>query len=105
MKKFQKKAEDFICEFCGHQVQGTGYTNHCPRCFYSKHMDINPGDRAANCGGLMPTVGIDFKNNEYILIQKCEKCGETKRIRRQDGDSFDTLVKIQKEINERITKL
>lgn len=104
MSKFQKKVEDFICENCGFSVQGTGYTNHCPKCFYSKHVDINPGDRSANCGGLMPTIGLDYREGVYILIQQCEKCFVLKRIKMQEGDSFDTLVKIQKEINEKITK-
>ena len=49
---FIRKTEDFICEHCGREVRGNGYTNHCPYCLWSKHVDINPGDRAAGCGGL-----------------------------------------------------
>jgi len=44
-KKFQKRIENFTCEKCGLFVKGTGYTDHCPNCLWSKHMDINPGDR------------------------------------------------------------
>ena len=29
-------------------MKGNGYTNHCPKCLWSKHVDINPGDRGAN---------------------------------------------------------
>jgi len=28
-KKFQRNKEDFICEKCGLEVEGNGYTNHC----------------------------------------------------------------------------
>ncbi|GIW69886.1 MAG: hypothetical protein KatS3mg101_0633 [Patescibacteria group bacterium] len=60
-KLFQKKKENFICKNCGYFVIGNGYTNHCPRCLYSEHVDINPGDRANTCEGLMEPVGIAKK--------------------------------------------
>ena len=53
MKKFIKVKEDFVCEHCGAEVKGDGYTNHCPKCLWSKHVDVHPGDRAAECGGMM----------------------------------------------------
>jgi hypothetical protein len=51
-KNFQRVIEDFECEHCGHLEEGNGYTNHCTSCLWSKHVDINPGDRAAECQGL-----------------------------------------------------
>ena len=36
---FIRKTEDFICENCGAVVVGNGYTNHCPACLYSKHVE------------------------------------------------------------------
>ncbi|MEK7061411.1 MAG: RNHCP domain-containing protein, partial [Patescibacteria group bacterium] len=43
---FVKKIEDFVCKVCGTKVKGTGYTNHCPNCLYSLHVDEEvPGDR------------------------------------------------------------
>jgi hypothetical protein len=55
---FKKTKEDFVCEHCGKPVVGNGYTNHCPECLWSKHVDVNPGDRAATCLGLMEPVGV-----------------------------------------------
>ena len=81
MKNFQRRTEDFRCEACGEQVTGTGYTNHCPECFYSKHVDINPGDRAASCQGLMKLVDIDFVNDQYVLIHQCQQCGLVRRCK------------------------
>ena len=46
-KKFERNREDFTCNNCELFVQGDGYTDHCPSCLYSKHVDINPGDRQA----------------------------------------------------------
>ena len=33
---FTKKIEDFTCDHCGYNVKGKGYTNHCPKCLWSK---------------------------------------------------------------------
>lgn len=38
-KNFTRVIEDFICENCGTEVKGNGYTNHCPKCLWSKHVD------------------------------------------------------------------
>ena len=40
--KFKRKKENFVCENCGAEVKGDGFTNHCPKCLYSKHVDIFP---------------------------------------------------------------
>ena len=47
MKLFSKKDESFVCENCKKKVEVLNYTSrdHCPFCLYSKHVDINPGDR------------------------------------------------------------
>lgn len=104
MANFQKKVEDFICDHCGFKVLGHGYTNHCPQCFYSKHVDVEPGDRAELCQGLMPTIFIEYKKGKYVLTQQCQKCGMIKKNKLQDEDNFDNLVKLQKEINDKIIK-
>src|SRR3989338_8156335 len=46
-RRFQRTKEDFTCERCGFFVRGSGYTNHCPQCLWSKHVDVNPGNRQA----------------------------------------------------------
>ena len=96
-KQFQKKIEDFICEHCGTQVKGSGYTNHCPHCLWSKHVDIRPGDRAEECRGMMRPVRVESdRANEFILVHKCEKCGYEKRNRVENGDNMDEVFKIAK---------
>lgn len=47
--------ESFTCKVCGRLVvpdgAGSDHRNHCPYCLSSQHLDIEPGDREADCGG------------------------------------------------------
>jgi len=93
-KKFKRTTENFSCEKCSFQIEGNGYTNHCPKCLWSKHVDIHPGDRAANCGGLMKPTKIEQKSGEYIIVHECQKCEHHKRNKVQKEDDFDQVIKI-----------
>ncbi len=44
MKNFTKNDNEFECENCGAHVDKLEYTSrdHCPKCLYSKHVDILP---------------------------------------------------------------
>lgn len=103
-KKFQKKIEDFTCEQCGLEIQGTGYTDHCPKCFASKHVDDYPGDRQNDCNGLMKVERIEIAHGRYVLNYYCTVCGAKKRNKVQEEDDFDELIRIQKELNDQIAK-
>ena len=94
-KKFKRNIEDFTCEHCGKEVRGSGYTNHCPHCLWSKHVDINPGDRAEECKGMMKPIRIETdKANEFLLVHKCEKCGFEKRNGIAKGDDMEKVYEI-----------
>jgi len=93
-RKFQRKIEDFVCENCGEKVKGNGYTDHCPKCLWSKHVDINPGDREADCKGLMEPVGAEIKNQEYIIHYKCIKCGHKHKVKSALEDNFEEILKL-----------
>lgn len=72
--------ESFTCQVCGRLVTpegaGTEHRNHCPYCLSSKHLDIEPGDRAAGCGGIMEPIAVWVrKNGEWALIHRCRVCG------------------------------
>ena len=99
MKKFIRTKENFICENCGFEVEGNGYTNHCPKCFYSKHVDVNPGDRACNCGGLMKPIAILQKDGKFVLLHKCLKCGFERKNKLSDGDDMDKFFELSKELS------
>lgn len=94
-KKFYRNKEDFICEICSESVQGNGNTNHCSICFYSKHVDINPGDRASRCNGLMRPVSYKLDSKKgIILTHKCLKCGEYKNNKLANTDSVENLLNV-----------
>lgn len=96
IKKFQRNIENFTCEKCGAEVTGDGYTNHCPKCLWSKHVDVNPGDRRATCGGLMKPTSVDKDGPDYILKHACMTCGHTKPNKVSKEDDFDTIIAISK---------
>ena len=96
-KRFKRNIEDFTCGNCGVFVKGDGYTNHCPECLWSKHVDVNPGDRAETCQGLMALIGFTMKQGDYVLIHQCTTCGATKKNKTSKKDSFETLLSIQGE--------
>ena len=72
--------ESFTCRVCGRLVTpggaGTEHRNHCPNCLASVHLDIEPGDREADCGGVMEPVGVWVrKGGEWAVIHRCRVCG------------------------------
>jgi len=93
-KKFTRVKEDFTCGHCGASVKGSGYTNHCPRCLWSKHVDVNPGDRAAECGGLMEPVSIAVVKDGYDILHKCVKYGYEKINKYAAGDDYETILRL-----------
>lgn len=93
-KKFQKNVENFTCEHCGFEVTGSGYTNHCPKCLWSKHVDVNPGDRAAECGGMMEPVASEGSSEDMIIVHECVECGYRKKNKISLEDNIDELAKI-----------
>lgn len=95
-KRFKMRDEKFICENCGFDVKELGYTarDHCPNCLYSKHVDINPGDRSSECGGLLEPIGIEKFKKGYKMIYKCKKCGCLKRNIIAKDDNIDLIIDI-----------
>jgi len=91
---FIKNTEDFVCENCGTEVHGNGYTNHCPQCLYSKHVDNDPGDRANPCHGLMVPVRIEGTADAYRIVHRCVKCSFEKRNDVAAEDSMEAVVQI-----------
>ena len=94
---FKRTIENFVCQKCGFRVEGNGYTNHCPECLWSKHVDVTPGDRAEKCGGLMEPIRVEVKNKEYTIIHRCTRCGVERPNKAVKEDNFQMLVQITAE--------
>ena len=91
---FIKKIENFVCSRCGNKVRGSGYTNHCSQCLWSKHVDIHPGDRLNDCKGLMEPFALEQKDGENIIVHRCIKCKFIKRNRVETSDNYDIIVQL-----------
>lgn len=81
-----------MCEHCGQQVIGDGYTNHCPACLYSKHVDNNPGDRQNVCQGLMQPIAAESRSGEYVIVHRCIRCGTIKRNKMGLADDGEVMI-------------
>jgi len=81
--------EPFVCAVCGAEVPLLGYTarDHCNVCLCSLHVDVNPGDRASECGGVLEPVGVEQGKKGLRIVYKCRKCNAKKKnIAAKDDD-------------------
>ena len=84
-KKYEKHyyknhacTDTFTCKVCGRLVvpegAGSGHRNHCPNCLASQHLDNEPGDREADCGGIMEPVAADDNPMKLMSIAMKPLC-------------------------------
>lgn len=93
-KQFTRTVEDFVCAKCGREVKGSGYTNHCPNCLWSKHVDVNPGDRADDCGGMMKPVSYQKIGGKEKILHQCQVCGFERINKVEKEDNIEAILKI-----------
>lgn len=99
-----KKTENsgFCCQYCGCQVSpltNGSCRNHCPDCLHSRHVDVDPGDRRSDCGGLMEPIRVIWKSGKgWQVVHRCQACGHTRPNRiAMDGrqpDNWATIVEL-----------
>lgn len=92
-------SDAFTCKSCGWLVVSAGagseHRNHCPNCLCSLHLDLEPGDRAADCGGLMEPIAVWVrKNGEWAVIHRCRVCGALSSNRIAADDNPMKLMSI-----------
>lgn len=96
-KHFKKNDEAFICINCGQSVPPLLYTSrdHCNKCLASLHIDINPGDRLNTCLGTLKPVDIEINTKKgYVIVYKCNKCGELHKNKAAEDDDLDTIISV-----------
>ena len=96
-KRFTKNDSGFVCAACGREVPPLGYTsrNHCPYCLSSLHVDVNPGDRAADCGGILDPIRTEPDPKKgFVVIHRCRRCGELRRNKAASDDDRDLLIRL-----------
>jgi len=116
-RNFVRKREDFVCEVCGVKVTGDGYTDHCPKCLWGKHVDQNiPGDRKSKCGGLAEPAGLTFKDEgtdkygkkiqgEIMIRHRCQACGKETKNRIAGDDDADKVFLLAGEKDKKEVKI
>lgn len=103
VKRFvgQGANQSFACVECGAEVPALasgGYRNHCPRCLHSLHVDVNPGDRASDCGGVLEPVAVESSGKKgWVIVHRCRSCGAVRRNRAAIDDplapdDFDAII-------------
>ena len=103
-KRFRRvRNEGFVCAHCGMEVRplaSGSCRNHCPRCLWSKHLDVVPGDRAAGCGGMMEPVAVQRDGRrKWMIMHKCTRCGDVRRNKAAldvavQPDRFEALLDV-----------
>ena len=91
--------DSFTCKHCGRPVvpagAGSDHRNHCPNCLTSLHLDVEPGDRSADCGGLMDAIAVWVrKNGEWAIVHRCRRCGALSSNRVAADDNPMKLMSI-----------
>lgn len=97
--------EGFTCAHCGAEVLPLvrGFRNHCPRCLWSRHVDIIPGDREASCRGLMRPVRIEPDGKRgWMIVHHCTRCGAIRRNRAaladpRQPDEFEVMLLVMEQ--------
>ena len=96
-KHFIKVKENFICDHCQTKITGTGYTNHCPACLYSKHVDKKtPGDRLSTCNSLMKPISLEIKSGKYNIYHQCLKCNKVIKNKTSPNNNQQKLIQLSK---------
>ena len=91
--------DSFTCKVCGRLVTpdaaGTDHRNHCPNCLSSLHVDIEPGDREADCGGSMEPIAVGGRGKgDWAIIHRCRRCGALSSNRVAADDNPMKLMSI-----------
>ena len=103
--KQEHGAGGFRCSHCKTWVVindfiGTANRNHCNICLWSKHVDVQKGDRKATCHGGMRPVGLTFKHEgfgrqgELMLVHYCMDCEKLSINRIARDDDNDLILEV-----------
>ena len=89
--------ENFKCEMCGFETTGDGYTDHCPKCLWGKHVDdVIPGDRESMCRELMEPVRASYEKGSFRIFYKCTKCSHEFWVREGKEDDREVLLELNR---------
>lgn len=56
------------------------------------HVDVQPGDRAADCRAPMAPVGLLYERDRFVIVHECTGCGVRRRNRAAATDDLSPLL-------------
>lgn len=59
-------------------------------------MDVNPGDRAETCGGMMEPVGVEGTQDVRRIVHHCTLCGMVRIVRSAPNDDTKALFALMR---------
>lgn len=88
--------EGFRCVACGASVPegGAMVRDHCPRCLRGLHVDVVPGDRAADCGGRLEPTRLELRGGVVLIHHRCARCGHTFLVRAHPDDAIPPSLSV-----------
>ena len=74
--RFTERNEEFRCIACGRNVppHPSSSRDHCPHCLTGLHIDVYPGDRRNECGGVLEPIGLQVKSGKRQIVYRCRNC-------------------------------
>ena len=83
--------ESFVCGNCNKEVPigKVMIRDHCPFCLWGRHLDNVPGDRSADCGGLMKPMSFSVTGGIRWIHYECIQCKHKFRVRSHPDDTQD----------------
>ena len=76
-------------------AEGTHHRNHCPRCLWSLHVDLTPGDRRCGCKGAMEPIAVWVRRGgEWTVLHRCTRCGAIRPNRIAGDDNELALMSL-----------
>ena len=63
-------------------------------------MDVNPGDRAGVCGGMMGPKYLAITGGQYTILHWCTTCGFERRNKTSTHDNFEALLLLSRNQQE-----
>ena len=77
-----------------HDLRGDALDAPPAQPLWSKHVDVQPGDRAEACSGPMEPVAVEGSSPDYMIVHVCTRCKTRRRNKTVSEDSTVALLGI-----------
>ncbi len=95
---FSKNNESFNCINCRKKVleHPNSSRDHCNFCLIGLHVDVEPGDRANDCKGILEPIGLRTSSGKEQVVFSCLKCGKNVFCVTAPDDNREKIIELSK---------